>query len=75
MEPMSEALRLLRRQSGLEEAMLRPGGIRVTDQRELYQLRDNLRRYPAAVRAIPDASKRLHRPLDALSFQGNEPGQ
>jgi hypothetical protein len=75
MEPLSEALRLLRRQSELEEAMHWPGGIRVTEERELYQLRDNLEKYPAAVRAILDASKRLHRPLDALSFQDIETGQ
>ncbi len=50
MEPLSEALRLLRRQSELEDAMRRPGGIRVTEERELYQLKDNPQKYPAAVR-------------------------
>jgi len=74
MEPLSEALQLLRRQSELEEAMRRPGGIRVTEERELNQLRDNLQTYPAAVRAILDASRRLHRPPDALSFQDVETG-
>jgi hypothetical protein len=69
MEPLSEALSLLCRQSELEEAMRRPGGIRVTEERELFQLKDNLKRYPAAVRAILDASKRLHRPFDALSVR------
>jgi hypothetical protein len=69
MEPLSEALRLLRRQVELEEAMRRPGGIRVTEERELYQLREFLQRYPAAVRAVLDASKRLHRPVDALSMK------
>jgi hypothetical protein len=69
MEPLSEALRLLRRQSELEEAMRRPGGIRVTEERELYQLKDNLQKYAAAVHAILDASKRLHRPIDALSVR------
>jgi len=68
MEPLNQAFRLLRRQSELEKAMRRPGGIRVTEERELYQLKDNLRKYPAAVRAILDAAKRLHRPVDALSM-------
>ena len=72
MEPVSEALRLLRRQSELEEAMRRPGGIRVTEERELYALRDVLRRYPGAVTAILDAARRLHRPVDALTFSDAE---
>jgi hypothetical protein len=46
--------------------MRRPGGIRVTEERELYQLKENLQKYPAAIRAILDAAKRLHRPVDAL---------
>jgi hypothetical protein len=69
MEPLTEALRLLRRQSELEEAMRRLGGIRVTEERELYQFKDILQKYPAAVRAIFEASKRLRRPVDALSFR------
>ena len=72
MEPPSEPLRLLRRQSELEEAMRRPGGIRVAEERELDQLRDRLQKYPAAVRAILEASKRLRRPVDALSLYGVE---
>jgi hypothetical protein len=75
MEPLSEALRLLRRQSELEEAMRRPGGIRVTEERELYQLRDNLQKYPAAVRAILDASRLLHRPVDTLTTNDIEMGE
>lgn len=68
MEPLTEAFRLLRRQSELEDAMRRPGGIRVTEERELYHLRDVLQKYPAAVRAILEASRRLHRPIAALSL-------
>ena len=59
----------------LEDAMRRPGGIRVAEEHELYQLKATLQKYPAAVRAILDASKRLHRPLDALSFQDIETAQ
>jgi hypothetical protein len=36
MEPLHEALRLIKRQTELENAMRRPGGIRVTEERELY---------------------------------------
>ena len=47
--------------------MRRPGGIRVTEERELYELRSHLQKYPAAVRAILEASTRLHRPVDTLT--------
>ena len=69
MEPLSEALRLLRRQSELDDAMGRPGGIRVVEEREIYALRERLRHYPAAVRAILYSASRLDRPVDARSAQ------
>jgi hypothetical protein len=75
MEPLSEALRLLRRQSQLEDAMRRPGGIRVVEEREIYALREQLKHYPAAVRAILDAASRLHRPVETLSPRDVEAGQ
>lgn len=37
--------------------------------RELCQLKDNLRKYPAAVRAILDASECVNRPPDPLSMK------
>ena len=40
MEPLHEALRLIKRQAELENAMRRPGGIRITEERELFQLRN-----------------------------------
>ena len=52
MEPLHEALRLIKRQTELENAMRRPGGIRVVEERELFQLRHELTLYPAAVTAI-----------------------
>ena len=75
MELLNEALRLLRRQSELEEAMRRPGGIRVVEQREIYALREQLRNFPAAVRAILDVADRLHRPVETLSPRDVEAGQ
>jgi hypothetical protein len=75
MEPLSEALRLMRRQSELEEAMRQPGGIRVTHERELHQLRDSLQEFPVAVRAILEASRRLHRPVDVLSVSDVDAGE
>ena len=72
MVPVTEALALLHRQAALEEAMRRPGGIRVTEERELYELRSRLQKYPAAVRAILDAANRLHRPIDSLTVRDVE---
>lgn len=66
-ERLTEALNLLRRQAVLDDAMHRPGGIRVTEERELYELRALLQKYSGAVKAILETSKRLHRPIDALS--------
>jgi hypothetical protein len=72
MEPLSEALRLLQRQAELEARMRNPGGIRVNEERELFQVRARLENYPTAVRAVLEAAHRLHRPVDALSIQDIE---
>ncbi len=73
MEPLHEALRLIKRQTELENAMRRPGGIRVTEERELYQLRHALTQYPAAVAAIIEAAARMRRPVDTISATDVEP--
>ncbi len=72
MEPLHEALRLIKRQAELEIAMRRPGGIRITEERELHQLRDALTRYPAAVSAIMEAASRMRRPIDTISAEDVE---
>ena len=72
MEPLHEALRLIKRQAELETAMRRPGGIRVTEERELFQLRDALARFPAALSAIVDAAERMRRPVDTISAEDVE---
>jgi hypothetical protein len=72
MEPLHETLRLIKRQSEIQTAMRRPGGIRVTEERELFQLRAALARYPAAVNAIMETASRMHRPLDAISIEDVE---
>jgi hypothetical protein len=72
MEPLREALRLIKRQTEIQIAMRRPGGIRVTEERELFQLREALARYPAAVTAIMETASRVHRPLYAISIEDVE---
>ncbi len=66
MEPIHEALELLKRQAELETGLRQPGGIRVTEERELYALRARLQRYPQAVTAILQAARNLNRPVDTL---------
>ena len=46
MEPSTEAPNLLLRQGRRGEAMRRPGGIRVNEEREVYELRALLHKYP-----------------------------
>ena len=70
--PLHEALRLIKRQTELENAVRRPGGIRVTEERELYQLRNALSQYPAAVTAIVEAAARMRRPVDTISAEDVE---
>lgn len=45
--------RLLERESEIQHAMRRPGGIRITVERELHAIREQLKRFPAATRAQP----------------------
>mgnify|MGYP001588634545 CR=1 FL=1 len=67
MEPISEVLRLLRRQAEIQNGLRRSNASCVTDERELLLIRRKLSRYPAAVQAIGIASTELQRPADALS--------
>ena len=51
MESMNPELRqLLERQVEIREAMRRPGGIRVTVERELFAIGEKLKKYPVALR-------------------------
>lgn len=68
MEPVSEALTLLRRQEEIELAMKQPGGIRITVERDLHQLRLQLQEYPIAVRAILTAAHSLRKPVSQLTL-------
>ncbi|MGA2778189.1 MAG: hypothetical protein ABSF94_11565 [Steroidobacteraceae bacterium] len=72
MEQLHEALRLIKRQTELEAAMRRPGGIRVTEERELFQLRGALSQYPDAVTAILETAAQLRRPINAISAEDVE---
>ncbi len=63
---ISTVLDLLKRQAELEEGLRRPGGFRVTEEGEIYALRERLQRYPQAVAAILQAARSLNRPVETL---------
>jgi hypothetical protein len=69
MEPVTTALELLKRQSEIEARLRQPGAIRVTEERELYALRQALQRYPEAVKAILQTAANLKRPVDSLTAE------
>jgi hypothetical protein len=69
MEPITEVLELLKRQAELETGLRQPGGLRVTEEREIYALCERLQRYPQAVSAILQAAQTLNRPADTLQPQ------
>lgn len=66
LETVVDALALLKRQAEIESGLRQPGGVRVTEERELYALRQRLQRYPEAVAAILQTASTLRRPIDAL---------
>ena len=68
-EPIDHALALLKRQAALEAGLRQPGGIRVTEERDLYAIREQLQRYPEAVAAILQTASNLRRPVDSLHSQ------
>jgi len=74
MEPLREALRLMKREVELRERFRKPGGIRVAEERELFVVHSRLQAFPAAVRAVIDAAQHLHRPVDLLSLADVERG-
>ena len=52
MEVQSELRQLLQRQSEIRLAMRQPGGIRITVERELLAIHEQLKKYSAASEAI-----------------------
>jgi hypothetical protein len=72
MEPLHETLLLLKRQIQLERAMRGPGGIRVTEERELVLLRSTLAKVPNDVATILDTASRMRKPLDTICAEDLE---
>ena len=69
MDPVIEALRLLKRQAAIRSDLRRSPGAGVIAERELFLIRNQLAQFPAAVQAITLTAAELHRPVDTLSFR------
>lgn len=67
MEPISEALQLLKRQAEIQQGLRRSRDNPMLAERELYLIRNKLAQFPAAVQTIGIAAAELHRPVDTLS--------
>jgi hypothetical protein len=52
MESRTDVQRLLRRHREIRQAMRRPGGVRIIDERELYAIREQLKSIPAAMQVL-----------------------
>ena len=52
MESRTDVQRLLRRHREIRQAMRRPGGVRIIDERELYAIREQLKSIPAAMQML-----------------------
>jgi len=67
METIAEALRLLKRQVAIQNDVRRARGSRVVEERELLLIRNQLARFPAAMRAIVMlTAAEHHRSADTL---------
>ena len=72
MEPISEALRLLKRQTDIQRRCRQPGGISVLEERELFAIRSRLENFPAAVRAIIELAGARRQSLDQIHVEDVE---
>jgi hypothetical protein len=57
MEPVNDLQGLLMRQAELERAMKQPGGARIIDERELEKVREEIARFPQALKDLPGAAQ------------------
>ena len=72
MEPITEALELLKRQAEIQHGLRRDSTTRVIEERELFLIRNRLAQFPAAVQAIALTAAELHRPVEHLSVRDVE---
>ena len=52
MEVRTDVQQLLRRHREIRQAMRRPGGVRILEERELYAIREQLKGIPSAMQML-----------------------
>ena len=52
MDTRTDVQQLLRRQREIRQAMRKPGGVRILEERELYAISERLKSYPSAIHAL-----------------------
>jgi hypothetical protein len=52
MDMKTDVQQLLRRQHEIRQAMRRPGGVRITEERELFAIYEQLKRIPAGMQML-----------------------
>jgi hypothetical protein len=72
MQPVHDALNLLKRQTEIESSMKNPGGIRIIEEQELHNIPRELKQFPGAMQAVIQAAHALRRPLSELTAQDVE---
>ena len=70
MEPISESLRLLKRQAEIERRQY--GTITLLEERELFAIRARLTAFPAAVRAIAELARAKHQFVEQIRVEDVE---
>lgn len=73
MELRDDVQRLVQRHSEIQRAMRRPGGIRITVERELQAIRERLKNFPEALQSLQPAEA-LHPPRAQLRPRGGPRG-
>ncbi|HEX4023110.1 MAG TPA: hypothetical protein VHX52_00155 [Steroidobacteraceae bacterium] len=62
MQSQPQLQRLLQRHGEIQRAMRRPGGIRITVERELYAIREELKNFPDVLQALQSSHENVTRP-------------
>ena len=70
MELQIDVQRLVQRHGEIQRAMRRPGGIRITAERELQAIREQLKNFPDALESLQCES---HQPEDHVRARGHVP--
>jgi hypothetical protein len=66
-QTVTQALKLLKRQSELEAAVRQPGAVRITEEQELHVLGRRLLEFPEASQAVIEAAHALRRPVSDVT--------